>query len=125
VTATATGNDGWANSAPSNVNSTGTDTAPVENYGISPTYSSGATVETAYGYSDADGDPLESCTATCTDDLGLACCTIINCRTDFYGGAPGHVRYSGAGHGADGKGCSMHLHACNHWACFNDNAGFN
>src|SRR5581483_6031038 len=116
VTATATGSDGWTNSAPSNVSATGTDHASVENYGIAPIYST-ARVEIPFGYSDADGDPLESCTATCTDGLGLACCTIINCRVDQYGapdGAPGHVIYKDANHGADGKGCSMHLTASSH-----------
>lgn len=119
-TAKATASDGWT-TASSTVDSTGTDTPPMHHYDIGPSYNGGAYTEIPFAFDDAENDPLTSCTATCTDPNGVDCCTIINCRTDIYGGQPGHIIYRNA---AVGSSCSMHLKACNKWACYTENQAF-
>lgn len=119
-TAKATGSDGWT-TASSTVDSTGTDTPPTHHYDIGPYYHGGAYTEIPFSFDDAENDPLTNCTATCTDPYGGVCCTIVNCRTDLYDGQPGHILYKNA---TVGSSCSMHLKACNKWACYTDNQAF-
>jgi parallel beta-helix repeat protein len=120
--ATASVSDGWATTTV-NVTSTGTDSPPTHAYNIGPYYNGGAWTEIPFSFNDSDGDPLRSCTATCQTPWGVTCCTILNCRTDFYGGQPGHVIYRDA-RIEIGQGCLMTVQACNRWACWTDTQGF-